>query len=235
LGDFTRAYGVPCISGKDSMKNDAQLGDVKISIPPTLLFSAIGRIRDVGRSMTPDVKFPGDIVYVLGGTRRETGGSEFLAMRGEEDRGRPYLGEGVPRVEPRGAMKLYRALHQAIGEGLVHSAHTPHLGGLGIGLAMAAMGGELGMEIRLDAVPREASVREDWVVLFSESNSRFIVTVSPQSAGRFEEILSGLPVAAVGRVIAEQRLRIDGLDGARVIDGDLVRMKERWKGVMRGM
>ncbi|HEX9157850.1 MAG TPA: AIR synthase related protein, partial [Syntrophales bacterium] len=77
LYDYTRIYGVPCISGKDSMKNDYQIGDTKISIPPTLLFSVIGRIEDVRKAVTMDAKRAGDLVYVLGETKRELGGSEW--------------------------------------------------------------------------------------------------------------------------------------------------------------
>ncbi|HUH66591.1 MAG TPA: AIR synthase-related protein, partial [Syntrophales bacterium] len=77
LYDYTTAYGVPCISGKDSMKNDYHIGDVKISIPPTLLFSTMGRIEDVRKAVTLDAKHPGDLVYVLGETYDELGGSEW--------------------------------------------------------------------------------------------------------------------------------------------------------------
>ena len=68
LYDITTAYGVPCISGKDSMKNDYQIGSVRISIPPTLLFSTLGKMEDVRKAVTMDVKKPGDLVYVLGKT-----------------------------------------------------------------------------------------------------------------------------------------------------------------------
>ena len=73
LYDFCRAYDLPCISGKDSMKNDYRVGDIKISIPPTLLFSALGVIDDVTRVVTMDAKRPGDLVYVLGVHPRRAG------------------------------------------------------------------------------------------------------------------------------------------------------------------
>ena len=91
LYDLTTAYGVPCISGKDSMKNDYQIGDVRISIPPTLLFSTLGKMEDVRKAVTMDVKKPGDLVYVLGKTFRELGGSEWYALHGA-------IGNGVPKV-----------------------------------------------------------------------------------------------------------------------------------------
>ena len=92
LYDYCTAYGVPCISGKDSMKNDYHVGDTKISVPPTLLFSVLARMPDVRRAVTMDVKQPGDLVLVLGETRAELGGSEYYAMHGA-------IGNRVPQVE----------------------------------------------------------------------------------------------------------------------------------------
>ena len=79
LYDYTTAYMIPLISGKDSMKNDYIIGDLKISIPPTVLFSMIGRIDDVRKAVTMDAKSAGDLVYVLGETRDELGGSEYFS------------------------------------------------------------------------------------------------------------------------------------------------------------
>ncbi len=95
LYDCTLVYGVPCISGKDSMKNDYLIGDVKISIPPTLLFSTIGKIEDVRKAVTMDAKRPGDLVYVLGETYPELGGSEWYALHNA-------VGNSVPKVNAPG-------------------------------------------------------------------------------------------------------------------------------------
>ena len=82
LYDYTKAYRVPCISGKDSMKNDSTRGGKKISIPPTVLFSTIAKISDVSKAVTPDAKFSGDVVYVVGETKPELGGSEYYSIVG---------------------------------------------------------------------------------------------------------------------------------------------------------
>ncbi|HQG96384.1 MAG TPA: AIR synthase-related protein, partial [Smithellaceae bacterium] len=100
--DITTVYGVPCISGKDSMKNDYSIGRTKISVPPTLLYSVIGKIPDVRQAVTMDAKRPQDLVYILGETRDELGGSEWFAKQGA-------IGNKVPQVEAKTAMKLYRA------------------------------------------------------------------------------------------------------------------------------
>jgi phosphoribosylformylglycinamidine synthase len=233
LSDFTRAFDVPCISGKDSMKNDTHMGGVKISIPPTLLFSAVGRVSDVEKAMTPDAKFAGDAVYVLGETRNEMGGSEYFAWLGERDRGRAYLGGSIPHVEAEGALKLFQALSRAIHEGLVHSAHAPSLGGLGVGLSLVALGGGLGLEVDLAEVPRDREVTENFLALFSESNTRFIVTVAEEHAARFEEAMKGCVARRAGTVIEEPKLRIRGLDGKVCVEADLQDLKANWQGVLK--
>ena len=74
LYDITTTYHIPCISGKDSMKNDYNIGDTRISIPPTVLFTAIGVVPDVNLCVTSDFKRPGDLIHVIGLTRDELGG-----------------------------------------------------------------------------------------------------------------------------------------------------------------
>ena len=103
LYDYTTAFGVPCISGKDSMKNDYLIGTTKISIPPTVLFSAVSVITDVRKCVTMDAKRAGDRVYVLGETFNEMGASEYFALFG-------FLGNQVPRSmrgRPRHSMKRW--------------------------------------------------------------------------------------------------------------------------------
>ena len=87
LYDFCRAYGMPLISGKDSMSNDSTLTDPPISIPPTLLVSVVSRIADVRRAVTLDPKAAGDLLYVLGRTEEELGGSELYRWYGERRSG----------------------------------------------------------------------------------------------------------------------------------------------------
>jgi len=146
LYDYTRAYGVPCISGKDSMKNDYQIEDTKISIPPTLLFSTIGKMDDVRKAMTMDAKAAGHLIYVLGDTYPELGGSEWFAMNG-------WVGNEVPKVDAERAKKLYSALSRAIDAGVVASCHDCSDGGLAVALAETAFSGGFGMAVDLACVP----------------------------------------------------------------------------------
>ena len=227
LYDLTTAYGVPCISGKDSMKNDYQIGDLRISIPPTLLFSTLGKIEDVRKAVTMDVKRPGDIVYLLGKTYRELGGSEWYAQNGA-------VGNSVPRVRPETSLPLYRALGQAITKGLVASCHDCSDGGLGVALAETAFAGGLGLEIDLAAVPTEEKLRND-EILFSESQSRFVVTVSPGNREAFEAFFSGHAFARVGTVLLEEVLVINDLEGKRICKADLAELKAAWQAPLAGM
>jgi phosphoribosylformylglycinamidine synthase subunit PurSL len=175
------AYDVPLISGKDSMKNDYRIGDTKISIPPTVLFTAAAVMEDVERVVTMDAKDAGHLVYVLGETRDELGGSEYLALHGQ-------LGTNVPQVRPAEARVLYEALAAAIEAGLVASCHDCSDGGLAVALAETAFAGNLGMRVDLPA--GELSPAS---ALFSESASRFVVTVAPGQRDAFEARMQGLP------------------------------------------
>ncbi len=217
LYDTCVAYDIPLISGKDSMKNDYKIGDTKISIPPTVLFTAAAVLDDVRRVVSMDVKNPGDAVYVLGETRDELGGSEYLALRGQ-------LGVHVPRVNPVAARRLYEALADAIAKGLVASCHDCSDGGLGVALAESAFAGGFGMDIDIRPIGLESNI----ATLFSESASRFVVTVPRDHAEAFETALAGLPVTRLGAVIPEEVFRLRGHNGARG-EAPLIDLKTAWQ------
>ncbi|HZN53995.1 MAG TPA: AIR synthase-related protein [Candidatus Polarisedimenticolaceae bacterium] len=234
LFDLTRAYAAPLVSGKDSMKNDSTMGGVKISVPPTLLVSALGQIDDVLGAVTLDPKREGDVVYLLGTTADETGGSEYFRLRGELDGLRPamgepapYVGNAVPRVDPAVTLPLYRALEKAIRAGLVRSACTPARGGLAIALARCAMAGEVGLDLDLDAAPDLAALPPD-VALYAESNGRFVVTVAPDDAAAFESLLEGSACRRLGCVTGDRWLRAT-LGGSRRIELPVAALKAAYK------
>lgn len=224
LYDYTKAYGVPCISGKDSMKNDYHIGGKKISIPPTVLFSTIGKIDDARKAVTMDAKKQGDRVYVLGMTKDELGGSEYFASLG-------FTGNDVPKVNSKEAMKLYHALERAIQEGTVASCHDCSDGGLGVALAETAFAGNLGMTVQLTKVPVE-NIRRTDTVLFSESQSRFVVTVSPGDVNRFESIMKGNVFSDIGVVTWEKIFVVN--DGEKVVlNARIDELKEAWQRTLR--
>ncbi len=219
-------YGIPLLSGKDSMYVDGHLPAAygerhKISALETLQFSTTGIVERIPLCVSMDAKLAGDKVYVLGLTADELGGSEYYDFLG-------YTGLNVPKVDAPKFMKLYRCLHRAISRQLVASAHGVYRGGLGVHLAQVAMGGNLGLKIDLRKIPCRQSLRED-KILFSESAGRFIVTVAPESAGDFEACFDDLPLARVGEVTEQDRLEIIGLDGRAIVSLEVGRLKTAWK------
>lgn len=220
LYDYAVAFSCPLISGKDSMKNDYIGPGIKISIPPTILISVIGTIPEVKKALTMDFKSAGHLVYLLGATRHELGGSEYFASCG-------IIGSSVPKVDAETARVRYRNLHKAICGSLVASAHDLSDGGLAVALAESAFSGNLGVEIDLKEVACEPGMN-DTEVLYSESQSRILVSVSPERAQEFDSIFAG-DARRIGRVIPEQRLIIRSLDNGRLIDRDLASLKRSWK------
>lgn len=225
LYDITTAYGVPCISGKDSMKNDSIRGGVKISIPPTVLFSTIGRMEDVRRAVTMDFKCAGDLIYVLGTTQNELGASEYHRWLAREQGHPERFGGTVPSLNVPAALALYRAIMRATEAGLLRSSHTPTVGGLAAALALAAAGGALGAHVDLAALPVQGEVGDD-AALFSESNSRFVVTCAPECAAGFEACFAGLPMARVGVVTSEPVLRIQGRTGSLKVERPVEKLRQ---------
>jgi len=171
--------------------------------------------------VTMDVKAPGDAVYVLGRTCDELGASEYYSAKG-------FIGNTCPKVNAERAKKLYRALSSAIEKGLVRSCHDCSDGGLGVALAESSFAGGLGMEVDLRKVPSYKVYRNDHL-LFSESQSRFVVTVSRAKQMRLESILKGNVFAQVGTVRKDQRFIVMGLKGKIVIDAESLELKEAWQ------
>jgi phosphoribosylformylglycinamidine synthase len=227
LKEMCTTYGIPLLSGKDSMYVDGHLpgryGEThKVSAPETLQFSVSGVMEDVNQCLTMDAKMAGDRVYVIGTTQNELGGSEYYEHLGE-------AGLNVPQVPAEAFANRYRLLARAIARGLLASCHGIYRGGLAVHLAMVAMGGELGIEADLAKVPADGIDRED-TLLFSESAGRFIATVAPDNQAAFEALLADQPVACIGRVTAAPQLKITGFDGASQASLTVEEMKSAWKG-----
>jgi phosphoribosylformylglycinamidine synthase len=220
--DVASVFGAPFISGKDSLNNEYQSGDENIVIPHTLLISALGVIPDVSKCVTMDLKEPGNLLYVAGLTKPELGGSHYYGLSGE-------VGSSVPEVDAQTAKKTFEALSRAIREGLVRSCHDLSEGGLAVGLAEMAFAGEVGAEIELGAVPYEGEPKRDDFVLFSESNSRFVVEVTPGNKEAFEKTLAGVTFDEIGTTNDTNTLTVKGLGDANVLSEKLEDLKAAWK------
>ncbi|MEE8168402.1 MAG: phosphoribosylformylglycinamidine synthase subunit PurL [Candidatus Hydrothermarchaeales archaeon] len=218
--DIAKSYGTPFISGKDSLYNESSFGPVL----PTLLISALGIVPDVRKAVSMDVKEAGDCIYLLGETRNELGGSHYYRLKG-------YVGNRVPIVKADEAKKIMDGLLKAMDAGIVKACHDLSEGGLAVAAAEMAFAGGVGMEINITEAPTAGRMREDYL-LFSESNSRFLVEVGDSNAGEFEKFMSG-SYAKVGTTIEEEKLRII-MGNGRPISASLSELKNAWKGGLEG-
>lgn len=222
LYDICMAYHIPCISGKDSMKNDYSIGGSKISIPPTVLFTAVGVVPDVRKAITADFKEPGNLIYVLGMTRDELGASEYYASKG-------FVGNEVPKVmDPKLSIASYRALFRAVSEGLVASIHDLSDGGLGVALAESAFSGGIGATVNLASLAYEGSKRDDFL-LFSETPCRLLISIPPSKKQLFERAMDGFPLSLVGETSVHPLLIVNGLAGDTVIRVNIYDLKKAWQ------
>ena len=226
LKEVCLAYGIPLLSGKDSMYVDGYLpGEYgerhKISGLPTMQFTATGIVPDVRGSLTMEAKKPGDLVYILGRTGNELGGSEYYELLG-------YTGLNVPKWDPKETLPLYEAMEKAYAASLMASCRGLYRGGLGVHAAMTAFAGHVGMALDLEAVPVRGKLRSDQV-LFSESLGRSLVTVAPSKAAEFENVFRGLPCARIGEVTEVRRLIVRGSQGGMILDEPLDALAHTWR------
>jgi phosphoribosylformylglycinamidine synthase len=219
--DVARAFRTPFISGKDSLYNESPLGPVT----PTLLITAIGVVPDLRSTVSMELKAPGNLLYILGDTYSELGGSEYYKLKG-------YLGASVPKLHMSKARKNYYNLTKAIGYGMVKSCHDLSEGGLAVSAAEMAFAGGFGLELDLKAVPSKQAARNDFL-LFSESNSRFLIEVAPQDRDGFEDLMRN-SVAQIGEVTEAERLRVHGLNGGLIVDAELSKLRAAWKKTLNG-
>jgi phosphoribosylformylglycinamidine synthase len=222
--DVSLAYGMPFISGKDSLKNEYHSGGRHIVIPPTLLISALGRVPDVRRCVTMDLKEPGNQLFLIGATRDELGGSHYHLVQG-------LTGGSVPQVDLQAAPQLFRKLHGAIAQGLVRACHDVSEGGVAVALAEMAFAGAVGADVT--GLHAAATGLGDEILLFSESATRFVVEVKPEHVAKFQACFEGEPLTALGKTVKEPRLRIAGANGEWVVWASLADLKEAWQKPLR--
>jgi phosphoribosylformylglycinamidine synthase subunit PurSL len=235
--DTALQMGTPFISGKDSLNNEFSYelnGERQtISIPPTLLISALGIVPDVRRCVTMDLKSPGGKLYLLGTTRGELGGSHFALVK-------QLSGGMAPKVNAPAAISLFRALHQAIQAGLVRACHDLSEGGLAVAAAEMAFAGGWGATIRLvdviadvDSNQRDlassAGVSLDEILMFSESHSRLLCEVPEENRAKFEQLFTGMSCSCIGEVTAESALTMLGVNGEKTLEAPLQVLKAAWQ------
>ncbi len=217
--DFAVEFGVPFISGKDSLYNEYVVGRKRIAIPGTLLISALSILDSPQKTVTADLKEEGNLVYVVGYTRAEMGCSEYFRRSG-------IKGGILPRVRRKEAKKILSAVSLAVREGLVISCHDCSEGGLVVALAEMALAGGKGMSVFLGEVPVDATDIRDYEILFAESPSRFLVEVKKEKKEAFERVMKDVPLGLAGCVSRDSRFVIYNVSSRKIIDASLEELQE---------
>ena len=195
LADACKAFGVPVISGNVSFYNES----FGLPIYPTPVVGLVGVLEDASKRVTLAFKDTGDVVVLIGETEAELGGSEYLKIAHGIVAGRP---PAVDLVEERA---VHEALLEAIGAGLVRSAHDCSEGGIAVTLAECCIAGRIGATLALD--DDLAPVHS----LFSETQGRVVVTCAEADAEKLTDLLVGrqVPFSVLGEVGGD-RLDVEG-------------------------
>jgi phosphoribosylformylglycinamidine synthase len=231
LDDVCRAYQLPCISGKDSMKNDVIMNGKKISVPPTLLFTLLGNHKDVRKAVSSDFKNSGDIIYLLGQTHQELGASELVTMFRDECGG--GIGGKVPAIDTTRNLALYRDLTAAMGQELVVSAHDCSDGGFAVALAEACFGADSGCSVDISEIFVESNNLDKWGALFGESLGRILVSVKAEHSAEFEAAMSSNACFRLGEVGAGDEITISK-SGETVLQASMSSLKQSWQATLDG-
>lgn len=213
--DFSKALDAPFISGKDSLYNESPLGSVR----PTLLITGIGIIPDVRKAITSNLKSEGNSIYIIGITKNEMAGSAYFRMRG--------INGGIcPKVRVDLSKRITSAIIKAIDEGIIEACHDLSEGGLGVAAAEMTIASEFGMMIDLRKVPSD--IKKSNLILFSESQSRFLVEVKKGFEKVFENIFQEIPHSRIG-IVKGKSLKILDLE-RNCWELSLNEIRRAWRG-----
>jgi phosphoribosylformylglycinamidine synthase len=216
--DFASALETPFISGKDSLYNESPLGPVM----PSLLITAIGIVPDVRKIISTRLKAAGNQLYVIGVTRPELGGSEYYRLH-------KVLGNRVPVVDSTAMKNQMVAIAEAIDQQLVVACHDLSEGGLSVAAAEMALAGDLGLKINLSKIPEVECSRDD-TLLFSETNSRFLIEVPEHATKQFKNCFKKCVYSRIGQVTTDPHLIIHGRIKTKILDVTIDTLRSAWTG-----
>ena len=234
--DAATGFGVPFISGKDSLNNEYRTAGERLPVIPTLLISALGVIDDAARSIDMAFKTPGNLLYQVGVTRNELAGSHYAEVVDQDSFAQLFPRSAVPQVDIPTASATMKALGEAIRAGMVHSCHDLSEGGLAVAAAEMALASLQGVTIDLarlfvSDMQDVESATLNVVRLFSESPSRFLVEIAPEQLGAFEKYMrgAGVTITYIGAITNAARFIVQ--DGEEeLINLHVNELQEAWKG-----
>lgn len=229
-------FGVPFISGKDSLNNEYRADGQRLSVIPTLLISAVGVIDDASKTVDMSLKQSGNLVYLIGTTQNELLVSHYAQIS------QITLETHVPMPSLTHALSILKAVGGVIREGLVQSCHDLSEGGLAVATAEMSLAGLLGMTLDIQRVNKQVNKHLLWpdenvsstIALFSESPSRFLVEVAPQQKRAFEKYMrrhnvDENDVTYIGNVSDTGRFIVRNGDNM-LIDLPIEDLQQAWKG-----
>ncbi|MFC9541194.1 phosphoribosylformylglycinamidine synthase subunit PurL [Lysinibacillus sp. NPDC056959] len=207
------ALNSPVIGGNVSLYNERS-GE---AVYPTPTIGMVGLIEDLAHVTTQEVKAAGDVVFVIGDTKTEFGGSELQKLFNNG-----VISGKAPAIDLQIEAARQQALLKAIKAGIVQSAHDVAEGGLAVALAETTFGAnDLGLEVTLTGSATTA--------LFSETQSRFVVTVKEENASAFVEIVKD--AKKIGVVTNDALVKINGDNGV-LVEGTVEEFRSNWKGAI---
>ena len=215
LGDMARVLGLPFVSGNVSFYNES----AETAIPPTPQLTGIGLIPDIRKSVTMDIKGDSNLIYLIGVTGRELGGSEYYRLMG-------LKGGLVPKTDPHILSRYIDAMLDLIWNGYVKSSHDLSEGGLAVAVAEMAIGGDIGLNIDLGSINN--SLRADHK-LFSESNTRWLIEVERKYSYKVENMLKkkGIKFFNIGETGGDKITFLDG--NKKLVDIDVEDTRDLWQ------
>lgn len=232
--DLAIAFAAPFVSGKDSLNNVFAWTDSdgiarELSIPPTLLATALGQVPDVRRAVSPDLKRAGSKLAIVGLSTAATAGSQ-LELAGVVNGGL------IPNVDLEPCRNVIRAVASAQRAGVVLACHDISDGGIAAAVAEMAIGGGIGARLDIASVPFEltsalpSGVR-DLAVAFGESPCRFLCEVPADRVDAFSKQMTNVAWGIVGEVLAEPVLELVGNAGPERIE--VPRLAAAWRSLSR--
>jgi phosphoribosylformylglycinamidine synthase len=211
MSEACRVLETPVIGGNVSLYNETS----GTAIYPTPVVGMVGLVTDLDHITTQHFKQNGDLIYLVGETKDEFGGSELQKLLNGRVFGK------APELDVTVEKERQNQVLAAIRTGVVQSAHDLSEGGLAVALAESLFANEkLGAEVSI--------VGNSVSALFSETQSRFLLTVKPEHKDEFERLVEAVQI---GTVTETSILEIKNAD-ASVLKASVAELKAAWKGAI---